>query len=66
MDTIYSAFQQIVTTNPTKPAIIEEDHTLTFEELSNRTGRTIQKLLAFPAREHFVKEEIPELPKENH
>ncbi len=51
MDTIYGLFQHIVKTNPTKPAIIENDRVLTFEELSHMVD---QISAGFPADTHGV------------
>ncbi len=51
MDTVYSLFRHIVTTYPDKPAIIENDRVLTFEELSHMVDRIST---GFPNNTHSV------------
>ncbi len=51
MDTIYDVFQFVVSSYPDKPAVIEDDRTLTFRELSDMTDRIAA---GFPGNIHSV------------
>ena len=51
MDTIYSLFQEIVKAHGQEPAIIENNRTMTFDELSNMMDRIA---CSFPQEVHSI------------